>query len=238
MNTNEKKHTTQLQKNKDLIVFIPGLFNEADEPLFVNAESFFKEKGYAVHTINPYNKTTSDAVTLDFLLDTLENTIDDLLQNGNTLYFVGHSFGALLILLLQQERSRQNDLHNLVLWDPSFLPVPADVKDDFFTFENNAIYIKDDEDDIAINNTFFNELTNTTIDDFSHSDSQYIGIFFAAQGSQDYFFEKYKKIMPRNTEFVTIAGADHIFSKNEHQAKLFEGTLSFLTNSHGIDSRR
>lgn len=228
----ENKYSEEGHK---VLTLIPGLFGDADELLMKKAESFFLSKGYSVLILNPYNKFDSVNVTFDQMLKTIKDTFNDLFYQHYKIIPIGHSFGALLVLLFLKKEKTHEYFNRYVMWDPTLLPVPKGAADEIFDFQNNQIFLKQEGGDVLINETFFNELTNTVVDKLDLPPSQYASVIFAEKGAHNHYYRDYKKMMPKNTKFVVVDNADHVFSGEKNQRDLFEKTLSFLENQKEIN---
>lgn len=210
------------------IVLIPGLFGDVNEPLLRNAKKFFKRKGYTVSELDPYDKNKSATVSIADFLENMHKCFVDLVSQGCAVTPIGHSFGALLLLLYLQKEKKPVHFEQVILWDPALIPVPESSIHAIFETHKGQYYLKDESGNIRIAKVFYDEITSGSVGTMKMLQKHQASIYFAEQGAYVHTYATYKKLVPKNVVFFVIKDADHIFSSKAVQNELFSQTLASL----------
>jgi len=112
--------TIDTENDKDLVVFVPGLLEKFDSPLFEKATHFFNQNGLTVARIDgPSFYSGNDALesfSIHSQIADLQKVLSHFRLSFNKITIVAHSLGAFVALALKP------DVDSLILWDPSSHP--------------------------------------------------------------------------------------------------------------------
>ena len=212
-----------------VLLLAPGLFADSSDPLSEKAEEFFRDRFEVKIARDIYSRAASEEVTLETIRGKLEKLARKLSER-KPIVLVGHSFGALPVLALAARKPTRLFIERIVLWDPTLIPVPHDLRERVFVFREGEVFLRTDRGEVAIGRKFYDELTSEIADiGLWKGIRPETGVFFASDGAGDMYSDKYRKLLPRG-HFFTVEEADHTFSDERKARELFAQTLEFAQN--------
>ncbi|MEK7148657.1 MAG: hypothetical protein AAB770_01945 [Patescibacteria group bacterium] len=233
------------KKSTTLVLFLSGLSGEKDTPLFKTAEKEFCKMGFSILRTNLCNSNEkktkkTDALALEIMNFSiyaieLKNLLD---YTGGERYskfiFVGHSFGAPILITFLNKYKKYAQRTSLVLWDPSILPFKKKLMDEAFAFDRERkVYIEKRGKDACIFNAGFYKELSETMDavEILKGLSMKVCVIGADKGvgkDAKKYFAKLNLRNKRESVFTIIKKANHLFDGRRTQKELFEKTLKFL----------
>lgn len=201
--------TSKQNDNKNLLIFVHGMSDNQNNPLFKEASIFFYDKDYNIFRFNLYGKEKLARKASQTLLSTqikdLNIVISNFKKQYKNIYLIGHSLGGYLVLTV-----KKNYIKNRILWDPSMEPCKIPFPKSF----NKKI--KTDVHKIP------------TIKELLTTNRKNLDLIFAENGAFKIALKTYLQYLPKTKTIYKTKGANHIFSENKSKLKLFTTTLKLL----------
>jgi len=221
----------------DLIIFISGLTGSQELPLFLNASEYFKGKDLSTLRFNfcsdllEKNKKTAslkmEEMSFEVYIKELKNIIDFLSLKYSRITLLGHSFGAVVVVLFLSRFKSYLKKLNFIFWEPALLPWKRGwMEEDFiFNSKKKLYYSKNGEE--VISPRFYEECIKAKPTDKTFKSFKKGTLVIVARGSADKDGKKYISGLP-NSKFLVLDNTDHWFSQSKVREKLFKETFSFL----------
>ncbi|AKH32454.1 hypothetical protein XF24_00089 [candidate division SR1 bacterium Aalborg_AAW-1] len=216
---------SSVNNQKGLIVFVHGLTSSKDEPILSQGELYFNSKGYSTFRFNLYDELGNERklsnVSLSDHIQDINDVIDYFLKKGETnIILIGHSFGGLSLLY-----SDLKHVSKLVLWDSSI--GGEELLGDVYEDDQGKYIDRGDQYKRYISDTLYEDFCIDPIDNIQQLKSLKLPIIIIAaeEGLQDPALLYAESI---HQKAFIIAGADHIFSDDNHKKELFDITMKNL----------
>lgn len=233
------------KKSTTIVLFLSGLSGEKDTALFKMAEKEFYKMGFSVLRTNLCNSNEkktqkTDALALEIMnlsiyAMELKNLLDYIGGGRYSKFiFVGHSFGAPILITFLNKYKKYAQRTRLVLWDPSILPFKKKLMDEAFVFERERkVYIEKRKKDVCIFNVRFYKELSEAMDtvEILKGLSKKVCVISAGNGvgkDAKKYIAKLNPLNKRESVFTIIKKANHMFDGKRVQKKLFEETFDFL----------
>jgi pimeloyl-ACP methyl ester carboxylesterase len=214
------------------VIFVHGFGGQQHEHQFFNAVPFFATRGYAVCRFNFYG-IQKDARRLHE--STLQHHVNDLNRvltyckdHYNHLYLVGHSFGAVVVLMAHMAHLRA-----LVLWDPMGNPNGKggiQNKREASTYNKYVdAYIPDYGPACLIHKDMYRDWVELPKPAELMRDVHVpVKIITASKSSYVKNGRAYHRYAHNPKAYVAIAGATHCFNEEGTEQELFEETYAWI----------
>lgn len=224
----------------ELVIFLGGFSGGARSPLFKNTSVIFAKNGFSVVGFNFCNDCDSkhckvnnlrpEDMSFSVYLEELKNIVDSFGKKYSKIVFVGHSFGAIILILFLSKYKKYTKNTELVLWDPSLLPWKREWMEMDFVFDiKKKLYFGKNGKEV-MNKEFYKEcisIKNTA--DTLQALKKKVCIVAAKNGAhkeaRKYFLKIHRK---KYSMFFVIKGAGHMFAEKHAQKELLNKTISFL----------
>jgi len=103
-----------VKKESDLTIFVHGLFGHPNEHIFYNTSRIFRHRGLSTFRYALHDQTSCEQFTISQWARDLEEVVRYFLSEFSTINLVGHSLGAIVILMCDLRQ-----VGRVVFWDPS-----------------------------------------------------------------------------------------------------------------------
>ena len=205
----------RMNNQKVLIIFVPGFMETAHTPLFVRtAQMISKQEGFTTVRLDGpsfyENVGGLKEASIDAQVQHIIDAVSHFRRESDRVVLVGHSMGAFVSLLADTAHPER-----IILWDPSLHP-----REIFASTLRNASQ--------AVSSTLIKELSLLPDIESAAADTTCpVGIISAEQGAA-HIVAPYMRHLPILLGQVTIPGADHNFSTQQHTSALVHETLQFI----------
>ena len=217
--------TPNTNKPQALIIFIPGLLETADTPLFVNTTKALSRLGkFATARINSitfYGTTsTLDRTSISGQVQEIEDLLTHFRKTFDHVTLVAHSMGAFVSLLADI-----SVVDSLIMWDPSLHPRKI-FASTLYSEPNGNYY--DTQLKRVVSTTLAKELPLLQdIQSVANNIKCPVGIISAGRGAVS-IVDAYTQHLPNLLGHITIQDADHDFSDPQHTDRLINETLHLI----------
>ncbi len=209
------------------IIFIPGLLETADTPLFVHTiDILSKQKDFeticmsGTHFYGYGKNVTLESTSISAQVQDVTKKISELKKKSNRIVLVGHSLGAFVSLLVKNVK-----IDRVIMWDPSLHPqqIFASTTCSVSTNKYYDPHIKQ-----TISAQLMKELPLLLdIPTMTKSATCPIGIISAEKGALR-VVAPYAQHMRISLGHMVIKGADHNFSTFQNVTKLVDYTVQLI----------
>lgn len=204
-----------------LIIFVHGFTGYKDEHIFFNGARFFSKNNISSYRFNLYGEEADarklNNTSLSLNSSDLDSVVSYFKNKGiKEIIVVGHSYGALVILL-----SNKQEFDKVVFWEPS--NNPNSITDDAVYLKERQLYYFDKWGvAFTIGKKMFEE--NKTIEPLKLFKLLKVPVLIILAGNgelKDYWFNELESS-------IIIEGATHGFDEYGVEEELFNETLKWL----------
>lgn len=217
-----------------VVVFVHGFGGNRDENgLFVEAETFFNDKGYNTFRFDMEGAGQSNGTFIDTSLERQVSDLNDSLDFLKPLYpsnkigLIGFSLGATISILAQN-----HGISAYSFWSPAFYPA----KDMFPRYNTQEVvaqlkkqgYII--KSGLQVGSRIIDDIKNCDIEQSIHDLREPALLVHGTEDSRiDYHSTIYASNIFKTCKLELITGANHSYKGNsEHRRILFDKTYSWF----------
>ena len=208
---------------KRKIIFLPGLFTEENEKLYIEIKKYFEKKDFHFVFFQYYNEKRTKSFSIKKTVEKLEKYLNKY-KNTDNVIFIGHSMAGPILMELFIKLKLKN---KLILLDPSIVPIPKHLHSEVVLKKKNRNYLfwGSKESTKEINKIYLEEYTVKKTN-YCELRNKEILVFFSNLKLKKKFLKKEFEKTYSYFRVIQIAKTDHYFKNKEKE--VFKKISKFL----------